>query len=258
MSARLDLWSASAATDAAWTAAADVATLAERHGLTYRLVGGLAVTLLTHVHDVADQVPARETADADMGVPRQVLADVDMVDALRALDYEQEAGNRFRRDADGRRAVIDVLTVSDRDADVYQETIGGMAVDAIPGMHVAMMLAPTRIDVRAHLRTGTGLEMTLDVMDVRAGLVMKAYAHRGQLATNDAIDVWRLLEATDAAGHSAADWPTHAGAREAAAHLRRFFGTPPARGAAEATRDAAARARIRLLTLKQARAAVTA
>jgi hypothetical protein len=64
MSARLELWSAPAATDAAWVAASDVAELAQRLGITYRLVGGIAVTLLTHVHGVEDRVPERETAGA--------------------------------------------------------------------------------------------------------------------------------------------------------------------------------------------------
>ena len=106
MTVPLDLWSSSAATDAAWTAASDVAELARRLGITYRLVGGIAVTLLTHVHGVEDRAPERETADADMGVPRQVLADTDLVGALRELKYEQEDGNRFRR-SDGHNAVID-------------------------------------------------------------------------------------------------------------------------------------------------------
>ena len=75
MTVRLDLRSPSAATDSAWVAASDVAELARRLGIPYRLVGGIAVTLLTHVHGADDRAPDRETADADMGVPRQVLAD---------------------------------------------------------------------------------------------------------------------------------------------------------------------------------------
>lgn len=42
MTVQLDLWSSSAATDAAWAAASDVAELARRLGITYRLVGGIA------------------------------------------------------------------------------------------------------------------------------------------------------------------------------------------------------------------------
>ncbi|OJV83560.1 MAG: hypothetical protein BGO37_09950 [Cellulomonas sp. 73-92] len=249
MTVRLDLWSASAATDAAWAAASDVAELARRLGITYRLVGGIAVTLLTHVHGVEDRVPERETADADMGVPRQVLADTDLVGALRELRYEQEAGNRFRR-TDGHNAVIDVLTVSQRDRQVESETFGDLTVDAIPGMHVAMMLPATEVEVDAYLRDGTRLAMTLDVTDVRAALVMKAFAYRLRFAANDARDVWRLLEAADGAGLTADDWPAAAGARTAAAHLWSFFGQPGGAGAATASRRPVDQARIRLLMMR--------
>ena len=248
MTVRLDLWSPSAATDAAWLAASDVAELARRLGIPYRLVGGIAVTLLTHVHGADDRVPDRETADADMGVPRQALADTDLVGALRDLNYTQEHSNRFRHD--GRDAVIDVLTVSQRDRQVESETFGDLTVDAIPGMHVAMMLPATGVDVQAHLRDGTELAMALDVTDVRAALVMKAYAYRLRFGANDARDVWRLLEAADGAGHTAGDWPTAAGAHSAAAHLWEFFGQPGGSGAAAASRHPADQARIRLLTMK--------
>lgn len=247
MTVRLDLWSPSAATDAAWVAASDVAELAQRLGITYRLVGGIAVTLLTHVHGVEDHVPERETADADMGVPRQVLADTDLVGPLRRLDHTQEEGDRFRR-SDG--PVIDVLTVSQRDRQVESETFGDLTVDAVPGMHVATMLPAIGVEVQAHLRDGTELAMALDVTDVRAALVMKAYAYRLRFGANDARDVWRLLEAADGAGRTAKDWPRAAGARTAAAHLWSFFGQPGSSGAAAASRRPADQARIRLLTIK--------
>lgn len=34
----------------------------------YRLIGGIAVTLLVHAHGASALAPTRETADADMGV----------------------------------------------------------------------------------------------------------------------------------------------------------------------------------------------
>lgn len=81
----LELLSTSRATDGAWLAAADIAAIAaiaDSLGAEYRLVGGNAVTLLTHVHGVSGGVPERETADADMGVPMQVCADPSLVAAL--------------------------------------------------------------------------------------------------------------------------------------------------------------------------------
>ena len=61
------LVSTSRAQEAGYLAARDVQDLAERAGLQYRLVGGIAVSLLTWVHGAADRVPARDTADADLG-----------------------------------------------------------------------------------------------------------------------------------------------------------------------------------------------
>ena len=78
----LELLSTSRATDGAWLAAADIAAIADSLGAEYRLVGGNAVTLLTHVHGVSGSVPEREAADADMGVPMQVCADPSLAAAL--------------------------------------------------------------------------------------------------------------------------------------------------------------------------------
>lgn len=70
----LTLTSPSRATDAGWLAAADIAAITRALDVPYRLVGGLAVTLLVHAHDAAGVAPARETADADLGVPFHVPA----------------------------------------------------------------------------------------------------------------------------------------------------------------------------------------
>jgi len=86
-SAALHLTSTSAATDAAWLAAADVATIARELGVEYRLIGGITITLLVHHHQVDHLVPARETADADMGVGFDVLADGAVPGALRRAGY---------------------------------------------------------------------------------------------------------------------------------------------------------------------------
>lgn len=71
----LTLSSPSAATDSAWRAAFDISQIAAQLAVKYRLVGGISVTLLTHHYGVDDQLPARETADADMGAPHYVCAD---------------------------------------------------------------------------------------------------------------------------------------------------------------------------------------
>lgn len=93
----LVLSSTSAATDAAWLAAADVSAIAHELGAEYRLIGGIAISLLVHHHGVGAGVPDRDTADADMGVPFEVLSDDRLPGALLAHGYAPLESNRFRR-----------------------------------------------------------------------------------------------------------------------------------------------------------------
>lgn len=92
----LVLSSMSAATDAAWLAAADVSAIAHGLGAEYRLIGGIAISLLVHHHGVGAGVPDRDTADADMGVPFEVLSDDRLPGALLAYGYSPVESNRFR------------------------------------------------------------------------------------------------------------------------------------------------------------------
>ncbi|WP_142158799.1 hypothetical protein [Cellulomonas sp. SLBN-39] len=105
----LVLSSMSAATDAAWLAAADVSAVAHELGAEYRLIGGIAISLLVHHHGVGPGVPDRDTADADMGVLFEVLSDDRLPGALLAHGYAPVESNRFRRRTGGRTLVIDVL-----------------------------------------------------------------------------------------------------------------------------------------------------
>lgn len=93
----LVLRSASRAGDAGYLAAADLAALAGRLGVDYRLVGGNAVTLLVALHGVTDRVPTRETSDADFGAPADVVGDDRLPAGLADIGYAQQQGNRFVR-----------------------------------------------------------------------------------------------------------------------------------------------------------------
>lgn len=242
------LVSPSRATDAAWSAASDVARVAAALDARYRLVGGIAVTFLTHVHGVDGVVPSRETADADLALRPDVCASPQLVEALENEDYTKVSGNRFERRLSGQPdRVIDIVTSSHSDSLVPNQELGSLHVDALPGLHVALAAPATMITVNALLTNGADLEMTLALPDVSAALVMKAYAYRGRFLASDALDVWRLLEAAHAAGRSVADWPSASGSSNAADHLHQFFGRLGAPGPQDATQDAAAQARIRLL-----------
>jgi hypothetical protein len=90
--------SASWAQDAGYHALADIAVMAASLDVEYRIVGGHMVSLLVQAH-AATAAPARETADADLAAPFQVLGDPRLVPALVAHGYVQRAGNRFTRQA---------------------------------------------------------------------------------------------------------------------------------------------------------------
>lgn len=222
----LRLISTSAATDAGWLAAADIAMIAETIGAQYRLVGGLAVTLLVHALGADGVAPHRETADADLGAPMDVCADRALVGQLRDVGYAQVQGNRFARTVGQRELVIDVLAPSYEGRLVSNQTKGELVVDEIPGLQTALMLEPTVVNVAAVLTDGTEVVTTLCLPDVTAALVMKAYAYRGRFGRNDAVDVHRLLEAANLAGRTGADWPDRVETREAAKLLHKFFDSP--------------------------------
>ena len=241
---QLTLLSTSRATDAGWLAAADVAQITNGLEVTYRLVGGLAVTLLVHALGATELAPPRETADADMGVPFDVCGDQRLLPALLAAGYAQTEGNRFvRKDHAGRELVIDVLAPSYEGKHVANQEHGDLVVDEIPGLHTALMEPPTEVTVIALLTDGSHLSMTLLLPDVAAALTMKAHAYRGRLAKSDALDIHRLLEAANFAGRTPDDWPKRREARAAAGDLHTWFGS----GRPNQYLSATAAARVRLL-----------
>ncbi len=227
------------AADAAYLAAADVAAIATQMQAEYRLIGGLAVTLLTVVHGVDHLVPGRETADADFGADHQVIGDPGLSIALTERGYERAAGNRFRRirtagtdtdPAEPLELVVDVLAPSYEGRLRTNRPYGTLVVDEIPGLAVA--LARTGLEITAKVQLTDRSELTSDLVipDAVSALILKAYAYRDRLSDRDAVDIWRLLEAAHAAGVTAETWPRGAAATTAAAVLHQFFGRPGAPG----------------------------
>jgi hypothetical protein len=95
---RLELVSTSRASDAGFLASADLSAVAKEMRADYRLVGGLAVTLLVAVHGATGLAPGRETADADFGAAPEVLAHPALLEGLRQRGYSRSGGNRFLRE----------------------------------------------------------------------------------------------------------------------------------------------------------------
>lgn len=241
--------SPSAATDAAWLAAADISSTAEAIGANYRLVGGLSITLLTHHAGVDLEVPARETADADLGVPHEVCADPRLLAGLTDRGYRLDGGNRFIREHESAaRLTIDVLGPS-RDLRLQSNVRAGMlSVDLIPGLSTALRLDPVRVDVNARLQDGQRLELRLALPHPCAALVMKAHAYRGRFESRDAADIWRLLVVADRVGLTGGDWPASLESRVAAYYLHQFFAASNSRGGKAAGASSRDQGKIRLLT----------
>ncbi|GAA3738583.1 hypothetical protein GCM10022225_21940 [Plantactinospora mayteni] len=83
----ISIVSTSRAADAGYLTLADLSMIAATLGVDYRIVGGHMVTLLVAVHGVADQVPMRETADADFAALPAVIADPRLPPALTRHGY---------------------------------------------------------------------------------------------------------------------------------------------------------------------------
>lgn len=224
------LTSAGRAQDGALLAAADVASIA-----------------------AADRVPARETADADFGVPYELAAAPQLLSELRAHGYEQASGNRFVRTEEVPGAlsaldlVIDILTPSYTGRLESNQPRGDLVVDEVPGLQLALARPGVHVRAAADLTTGQSAEMDLVLPDPLSALCLKAYAYRGRMSDRDALDVWRLLEVAREAGTTPADWSGQGARRDAQQQIIRSFGRAGAPGTTRATSSRAEQARIRAL-----------
>lgn len=254
---RLVLASPGRANDGAFLAAADLAAIAADLDVTYRLIGGNAVSLLVAVHGVVDRVPARETADADFGAEYRVIADPRLLEALLQRGYHQTGGNRFSRPlslaplddgpAPSWNLVIDVLAPSYEGRLLTNQPHGDLVVDEVPGLVFALNRAGTPVNVGVRLTTGHDLAVDVVLPDVVAAICLKAYSYIGRMSDRDAVDLWRLLEAAAAAGVTATGWPPGPTPREAATVLRKHFGQAGSPGLARTGASQADRTRIRAL-----------
>lgn len=225
----LELLSTSRATDSAYLAARDIARVAGQLQVPYRLVGGNCVTLLVAIHQVRG-VPARDTADADLGVNYDVAADPRLPAALISLGYAQAAGNRFVRehpdDVENLQLSVDVLAPAFQARMLTNQRHGELVVDEIPGLALALNRPGVAVDIRVQLTSGNEVATRLMLADPVSALCMKAAAWSGRFAARDAIDIWRLLETAHAAGVRSESWPMRASGLDAARVLNRCFGTP--------------------------------
>ncbi|HEX5597269.1 MAG TPA: hypothetical protein VFX61_14820 [Micromonosporaceae bacterium] len=220
--------------------------------MDYRIVGGHMVTLLVAVFDVSDQVPMRETADADFAALPEVVGDPRLPAALQKRGYvSQKAANRFIReyeDAHGRLdLVIDILAPSFQGILLPNQQHGELFVDEVPGLAPALNRPAMSLELRVRLTGGEGLGMRLTLPDLQSAICVKALAYQGRFADKDAVDLWRLMNAAHAAGLRADHWPASTSWRRAAQVLHRFFGRPRATGLNQISRATADQTRMQAL-----------
>lgn len=241
------LKSTSQAENAGFFALADVAAVAARLDVDYRLIGGHMVSLLVAVHSVTG-VPARETSDADLGAEFSVVADQRLINALTSLGYTRPgASNRFVRPLAGElEAVIDVLAPSYTGRHEANQQHGSLVVDEIPGLAYALGVPPIMVDLEAELTTGATVVATVRVPAPLSALCLKLLAWNSRMAAKDATDIWRMLAVCDRAGITRADWPDVAAARDSLQVLRRFADIGSV-GLRRLTPDRASQNRVRAL-----------
>lgn len=180
VTSQLVVASTSRAADGGYLALRDLSEIADAMGVEYRVVGGHMVTLLATLHGVSDQVPLRETTDADLGVSPQVVADPRLPQALRDRNYALSgAANRFVRDRDGGRGrlevVIDVLAPSYRGGLRPNQRHGDLFVDEIPGLAFALSVPLPRLSSGCICSTATRLRCISPYQISRARCVSRRW-----------------------------------------------------------------------------------
>lgn len=237
--------------DAGYLAAKDLAEIAATLEVDYRLVGGNSVSLLVAASGAASTVPGRETADADFGAAFEVIGDPRLPAALIARGYDQFGGNQFLRiveDSSGRlELAVDLLVPSFSGQLETNQEYGGLSVDAIPGLAVALARPAVEVEVEALLTNGATLHTVLALPDLPSALCLKAYAYAGRLHARDALDIWRLLEAAAGSRVDSAAWPTGATGKDAARILHRSFGSIGSQALRHVSDDRAIQTRVRAL-----------
>jgi len=233
--AAIELTSLSRANDLSLVALADLTEAAAKANLNHRVIGGQMVTLHLHLAGVQHQVPERETADADAGVPRSIT-DVeqltDLVEALTERRYEQVRGDRFERAADG--AIIDLLVPSYTSRRRHNVVVGPLIVTVTARL----------TDDRAH----GPIEVHLPSLP--AAVAIKAHAWQDRRADSDALDVARLLYAADITELRPEDFDASSTLRQASDIVRAAFRLTTGAGTTAAYDDPADRAELAALCLR--------
>jgi hypothetical protein len=236
----LHLHSASQAEEAGFLAMRDIA---------YRIVGGQMVRVHVALAGVAEPV-ARVTQDADMGIAAASARNPALVNGLRELGYTRPgASNRFVRQTAGLTLVIDVLAPAWGRKMVSNQEYGGITLDEIPGLSLALASAGEQLTLSVTRLDGSHLSFGVIIPSLTPALCLKAVGWADRLAAKDAVDVWRLLRAHRQRITEPVAWRQNGVQGDAVTILRRDFGRTNGTGVRAASNSRSEQAEIRALTL---------
>lgn len=251
---RLELRASSSAEEAGYRALADIAVLAARTGLDYRIVGGQMVSLHVAIAGVAEPT-FRLTLDADLGVAPMTARDPQLVVGLRDLGYDTiESANRFtRRTEEGLQLIIDILAPSYGSQMLTNQVHGDLTLDEIPGLNLALARAGEQVEIGVSLRSGEALELITVIPEPLSALCLKLMAWNSRHAAKDALDVWRMLRVFRVRIPDPPPWSGKGVQLDGERALRAGFVAPAGGGARAATDNRSDQAEIRALALSALR-----
>jgi hypothetical protein len=230
----LTLPAGSVADDLSFVALADLSQVLGEGAADCRVIGGHMVTTLAARWRLGAELH-RETGDADLGLPPVVARDRHLPDRLKALGYQQVAGNRFSRTVPGipvnvtaphensHQAIIDVLipTYTSRARENVRVSDDLITTEVL-GLAAALSRQPVTMVFELRRLNGDTLLATLPFPDEVSALVLKSLATRMRNKDTDVADIWRCLEIAFAAGVVPSDF-NGAVRTEAAAIARSLF-----------------------------------
>ncbi|SRR6266568_2270754 len=231
---RLVLAASSVADDLGYVALADLSQVMGEDVADYRVIGGHSVTMLAARWRLGAEL-YRETGDVDLGIAPVVVRDRRLADRLKALGYDQVAGNRFARTVPGTpvkvtgghsarpQAIIDILVPAYTGRARQNVKVGeNLVTTEVPGLADALGRPPVTITLELRRLNGDTLQATLPFADEVSALVLKSLATRVRIKDTDIADIWRCLEIAFAAGVAPSDFTGRARV-EAAAIVRALF-----------------------------------
>jgi hypothetical protein len=177
----------------------------------------------------------RETGDADLGATPVLIRNLQLPGRLKALGYEQVAGNRFARTMPDipvtltgmrrrpHQAVIDILVPAYTGrARQNVEITDDLITTEVPGLAAALGRPAVIMTLELQRLNRQKLHATLPFPDEVSAPILKAFATRVRVKAADASDIWRCLEIALTAGVAPQDF-SRSGRDEAAGIIRALF-----------------------------------